>query len=178
MKKSKKTAKKESPQASKKAVPAKKTKKVSKFAAKAKTSKKKTPKKRLKSQMQAPPADTVVAGGSSAEAIDNSGVVTQPGGQQAPSGALTVNAVICKKCGDTVYSRAQHDMRWCSCSSISIDGGFDYTKVSGNPGDFEQTTVRVRATIEELYRDWNNGDDKFGLIKGKKLQSSTQAVAQ
>lgn len=160
MKKSKK-AKEESPQGSKKAVPAKKTKKAKKIT----TAKAKKSKKPLKSLRQTPPVDTVASAGSSAEEVDNSGVVTSPTPSAQGNGLLTVNAVICKKCGDTIYSRATNDMRWCSCSSTSIDGGFEYTKVSGNPGEFEQTTIRIKATVEELYRDWNSDEEKFGLIK-------------
>jgi len=83
---------------------------------------------------------------------------------------MTIKALRCPLCGDAVYSRARHDMRYCSCKSISADGGFDYTKISYDTeklGDKQPTwiDVTVDATKKELYHDWNTGADKFGLIK-------------
>ena len=43
----------------------------------------------------------------------------------------------CKKCGDLIWSTNVHDMVWCKCGAIAIDGGEDYCKVSGNLDDME-----------------------------------------
>lgn len=43
----------------------------------------------------------------------------------------------CKKCGDLIWSSDVHDMVWCKCGAIAIDGGEDYCKVSGNLEDME-----------------------------------------
>lgn len=39
------------------------------------------------------------------------------------------NAVHCLKCNDIIYSVIRHDFRHCSCESVNIDGGKDYTKI-------------------------------------------------
>lgn len=81
---------------------------------------------------------------------------------------MKVCAIQCRKCQDIIYSRARHDMRWCSCGTIAIDGGneFSYCKITGRAEDMIfQMDFEVPATSAELYDDWNSGRDKFGLIK-------------
>ncbi len=76
-----------------------------------------------------------------------------------------VTAIKCRRCGDTIFSRARHDYRKCSCGDIAIDGGFDYVKMAFSklvPVSFKKI---VNATKTELYDDWNKQTDKFGLIK-------------
>ena len=78
---------------------------------------------------------------------------------------MKINAVKCSKCGDTIFSRARHDMRECSCGSLSIDGGFDYCKVNFNPDvPHESVTLDLDIEKKELYNDYNFGIDNFGLI--------------
>lgn len=84
---------------------------------------------------------------------------------------MKINAIKCKNCGNVIYSRTTHDFRWCDCNKCAIDGGFEYIKITGNPGDWERADVFVledRNEIEAkkiLYDDWNNRTDYFGKIK-------------
>ena len=78
---------------------------------------------------------------------------------------MKADAIKCKKCKDIIYSRSIHDYRECTCKSIAIDGGFDYTKlcfIGKKPKIFQ---IEVNATKRELYNDWNHINNKFGLIK-------------
>lgn len=84
-----------------------------------------------------------------------------------PNNLTEVVSVKCPKCKDTVYSRTRHDMRFCTCESISIDGGFDYVKVSNSINKPIKTKkLLIPYTKEELYIDWNYRRDNLGLIKG------------
>lgn len=57
---------------------------------------------------------------------------------------VTVDAIICPKCSDTVWSRHRHDMRFCSCEYCFIDGGRSYTRVGyGHPGTTDNEVPRV-----------------------------------
>ena len=76
---------------------------------------------------------------------------------------MKVSAIKCRHCGDTVFSRADHDMRFCSCKRVSIDGGRSYFKASGIESDI--VVVDVDQTHKDLYDDWNNRTDRFGIIK-------------
>ena len=76
-----------------------------------------------------------------------------------------VNALVCKSCGHAVFSRCRHDMRWCQCKSVAIDGGFDYAKVSYKDGaSFEQVQLDIPVTKSDLYMDWSHRDDEHGLL--------------
>ena len=43
----------------------------------------------------------------------------------------------CKKCGDLIQSKHRHDMVWCKCHSVAIDGGDDYCRWAGNKENIE-----------------------------------------
>ena len=84
-----------------------------------------------------------------------------------------VNVIKCPVCGDSVFSRATHDFRHCSCGGCFADGGFDYFRCGGR--EYENSTtdiVEVDATKQELYDDWNHYHNKFGLIKQEKINES------
>lgn len=48
------------------------------------------------------------------------------------------NAIRCKKCGDVIESKFQHDFVTCSCGSVSADGGHYYLRRVGNFDDWEE----------------------------------------
>jgi hypothetical protein len=54
------------------------------------------------------------------------------------------DAVQCLSCNDIVYSSDRHDMVYCSCGKQAIDGGFDYTKLTGDE------TGRVLGVVDFL----------------------------
>lgn len=78
---------------------------------------------------------------------------------------LMVASLTCPSCNNVIFSRARHDYRSCSCGEIAVDGGFDYLKVSFKKEQPKSKRIRVYATRQELYDDWNKSIDKFGLIK-------------
>lgn len=45
---------------------------------------------------------------------------------------VIVNKVRCKKCNDIIESKHTHDLQYCKCKSIYIDGGTDYQRYGGN----------------------------------------------
>lgn len=84
---------------------------------------------------------------------------------------MKVSAIKCPKCEDVIYSRTSHDMRECSCRSVAIDGGRSYTKVTFNSDLVERPEVfmlDVDSSAADLYRDWNESYNEYGIIRGKK----------
>jgi len=82
--------------------------------------------------------------------------------------------VTCPWCRKEMYSRARHDYRVCGCPvQTMVDGGFaGYIRYGCAPGHF--TAVKnsfryrfVKATRDQLYEDYNQGLNKFGIIVGK-----------
>jgi len=44
--------------------------------------------------------------------------------------------IVCRLCGDCLYSLYRHDFKICTCGTVGIDGGQeDYIRVLGNPSD-------------------------------------------
>lgn len=42
----------------------------------------------------------------------------------------------CRRCGTVIQSKNVHDLAWCKCGAIGIDGGAAYIRCIGTPGDF------------------------------------------
>ena len=87
-----------------------------------------------------------------------------------------VLAVECSKCGDIIYSRDRHDYHRCSCGEISIDGGFDYARIGYVSEMPKRMHKFVNATKDQLWADWNNRKDKFGVIKKLTPKKKTSRV--
>lgn len=80
-----------------------------------------------------------------------------------------VKGVICPKCGDFIYSRARHDFHWCSCHNVFVDGGFEYLRWGGIDCDNVIIEERsIRPMKKTLYKDWDSGKNKYGIIKNEK----------
>ena len=64
---------------------------------------------------------------------------------------MIVKAARCKKCGSTIWSKHRHDMVWCLCKSVAIDGGRDYLRLLGLDEDIEITDLDVvdETRVEE-----------------------------
>ena len=78
--------------------------------------------------------------------------------------------IVCPCCEDFVFSRAQHDMRRCTCGAIAVDGGRDYLKATWDHKRVAMPKVALRyitQTDAVLVRDWNQSIDKYGIIKGR-----------
>ena len=51
----------------------------------------------------------------------------------------------CTKCIDIIYSHHRHDMRFCKCGLIAIDGGRDYTKITGELKNMEHIVINTET---------------------------------
>ena len=90
------------------------------------------------------------------------------------TGHTKVHAIQCLHCLDIIYSCARHDFHSCSCGKVMIDGGFDYTKINGEPSQMLHLEIAIPATKEQLYADWNminNIPRTYGCIQLTKVNS-------
>ena len=76
---------------------------------------------------------------------------------------MILNGVKCDFCKDIIYSRAGHDMHWCSCGKTFVDGGLNYLRWGGQG---QPVTIDLGYTLseEDLYNDWAEGIDDYGYI--------------
>lgn len=45
----------------------------------------------------------------------------------------------CRKCDTTIESTSRHEMVWCRCGAVAVDGGLEYLRRSAtNFNDFEE----------------------------------------
>ena len=87
-----------------------------------------------------------------------------------------VNALECPTCGDLIYSRDRHDFHYCSCEEIAVDGGFDYLRIAFKKVLPKTVRIYVDATKEELFEDWNQRINKFGVIKSLTTNKKSRKV--
>lgn len=81
---------------------------------------------------------------------------------------MVITGIKCKNCGEIIFSRASHDMRFCSCKTVAVDGGqatecFNVT-FTKSPEDFVMVKFNSSLTKQQLYDDYNNRIDKYGVI--------------
>lgn len=50
---------------------------------------------------------------------------------------IVSNKAKCKKCNSIVESESRHDLNYCQCGSIYVDGGLDYLRRGGDLENIE-----------------------------------------
>ena len=50
----------------------------------------------------------------------------------APKYRMTKNAIMCKRCQETIESTHVHDFRSCACGKVFVDGGLEYARRCGD----------------------------------------------
>lgn len=87
---------------------------------------------------------------------------------------MKVIGIVCPNCKDFVFSKARHDLRYCSCKQSFVDGGQEsvgYLRIGGKKlDDIKCYNIQVKQNITELEMDWNSGKDKYGIIHERALK--------
>ena len=78
---------------------------------------------------------------------------------------MKITARRCPNCKDVLYSRAQHDFRTCGCGDTSVDGGPGVERTIYKKEIPENVELDVNVTKDQLYDDWNNRINKYGIVK-------------
>ena len=83
---------------------------------------------------------------------------------------MKLYGIKCNKCQDVVFSRSRHDMRFCHCGAVAIDGGphrfnyvieklqgtASYMQITGNHGDWKLVVVTVDLEMHDLIEDYSS----------------------
>ncbi len=92
---------------------------------------------------------------------------------------MLVRAIHCEECNTTVYSRTTEDLRECECGRVRVYGGFlchfKYD-IMGKKTKFKKLKMEIKATPNDLYDDYENMEDKFGLIKKQTQENNKQST--
>ena len=83
---------------------------------------------------------------------------------------MKIHFLECTKCHDYVFSFNRHDFKSCKCGNVSLDGGFDYTRITApHHTDYILQEEEIRDVIVSL-RDkffWTRTMDKSGKFLDK-----------
>lgn len=63
---------------------------------------------------------------------------------------LKRNALRCKLCGDVIESTTRHELVWCKCGSVFVDGGLEYLRRGIKPGLKYDDVVEDLSESEEV----------------------------
>jgi len=94
------------------------------------------------------------------------------------------NAVICGNCDDFIVSKHRHDFVTCKCGAISVDGGQEYLRRSGDLSagldmswELPEELYRACADVVEEAIDTNR--NKFGIANAvmRKLRDAERIIA-
>lgn len=75
-----------------------------------------------------------------------------------------IDVAECYYCHDIIYSRARHDMRFCTCGQTYVDGGLEYFKVGWYGRKPYMFFLFIMENKRQLYDDWNTMTNKLGLM--------------
>ena len=59
------------------------------------------------------------------------------------------NRIRCKHCGDVIESETVHDLKYCSCGTVFVDGGHDYLRRGylNSNNDYEELSEEEKEAI-------------------------------
>lgn len=64
---------------------------------------------------------------------------------------IRVNQVRCNRCREIIVSRSRHDLRWCSCRGVAVDGRTDYLRRI--TGDGNASFTELREYVDDPVRE-------------------------
>ena len=56
---------------------------------------------------------------------------------------IVENKIQCNHCGAVLISSSSHDLNWCSCGCVAVDGGTEYLKrlFKNSPADYTELST-------------------------------------
>ena len=62
------------------------------------------------------------------------------------------HAIQCKKCSETIESKDIHDLKYCSCKAVGIDGGIsEGNRILGNLSDIEERSIYCANVLKKKF---------------------------
>lgn len=92
---------------------------------------------------------------------------------------MIVQAIKCYKCGDILYSRCASDFHYCTCNTCYVDDGPGVGRIGAPEIEkIGRTIVNLAAGRGDLYDDWNDLGQAYGLVQGEDTPKRRKAVAK
>jgi hypothetical protein len=62
------------------------------------------------------------------------------------------HAIQCRKCLETIESKNIHDLKYCSCGAVGIDGGIsEGNRILGNLSDIEERSIYCANVLKQTF---------------------------
>ncbi len=84
---------------------------------------------------------------------------------------ILLNRCKCLKCGDTITSRHVHDFVMCKCGAIFTDGGNEYCRRGGEPGDIEDMSEYIHQDIIDKLPMFQDLADRLNSVDEKEIDT-------
>lgn len=62
---------------------------------------------------------------------------------------IACNQIKCKKCDTVIYSAHRHDMKYCKCGAVYVDGGMVYLKRGGQLDQIIEQSIVIDQKLGE-----------------------------
>jgi len=89
--------------------------------------------------------------------------------------SIIYNKAKCFKCASVVESKHVHDLVWCQCGAIAVDGGKEYLKRVGRPEDYIELSITaddppfgINVGTMELAVEDSTGESENTTVGGAK----------
>jgi hypothetical protein len=90
---------------------------------------------------------------------------------------MRIKAIKCNTCNNIVYSRAEGDYRECACGSVGAFGGQAYAKYNAAAeSSHEKIIINLDIHLDDLYNDWKEMVDVYGLINATDTRRVQQHI--
>lgn len=66
---------------------------------------------------------------------------------------VALNAARCRICGDYIESTSRHDLVWCACGNVAVDGGHDYARRCMRTNRYDNVVEFGFARADEVGRE-------------------------
>lgn len=89
--------------------------------------------------------------------------------------------MMCLVCGDVIESVHRHDLKYCSCKNLMLDGGRDYQRIAAKPGTAVDLSIYNDQPYEmlrhHLYRIGygKKGASDYGILRKTKFSEMSNA---
>jgi hypothetical protein len=94
-------------------------------------------------------------------------------------------------CGDIVYSRIIHEMRWCTCGNLAVDGGPhpvneknpSYSRIMFSTKLYKSVKINIKGLVKKNYHavlqnDCYTHKDEYGLVHDPKYTEEMVEIAK
>jgi len=83
----------------------------------------------------------------------------------------------CRRCDTVIESRSRHEMVWCTCGAVAVDGGLDYLRRAGEPSSFEDLSETEPVEVELASVGYTLGEAAGNAVEAERARRFSAPLA-